>query len=148
MPIWKFGRRARKGIKNHQRVRVHLGAAERLGKIVILGAAEKIEPKQSAYCQVTLTEPLLALRGDHFIVRDETARRTLAGGVVINPWAKRHKRGERELQDRLEALHQRRPGGAHRKPLSTAAKRSLCRSTRFINFSTCAKNRCATPSTR
>src|SRR5258705_3182560 len=39
---------ARKGIKNHQRVRVHLGTAERLGKIVILGATEKIEAKQSA----------------------------------------------------------------------------------------------------
>ncbi len=32
---------ASKGIKNHQRVRVHLGAAERLGKIVILGACAK-----------------------------------------------------------------------------------------------------------
>ena len=83
---------AAKGIKNHQRVRIHLGTAERLGKIVVLGNAEKLEPKQSAYCQVTLNEPLLVLRGDHFIVRDETARRTLAGGLVINPWAKRHKR--------------------------------------------------------
>jgi selenocysteine-specific elongation factor len=96
---------ARKGIKNHQRVRVHLGTAERLGKIVILGAGEKIEAKQSAYCQVMLNEPLLALRGDHFIVRDETAQRTLAGGLVINPWAQRHKRGDRELAGRLEALH-------------------------------------------
>ena len=96
---------ANKGIKNHQRVRVHLGTAERLGKIVILGKAEKIEPKQSAYCQITIAQPLLALRGDHFIVRDETAQRTLAGGMVVNPWAKRHKRGESELPVRLEALH-------------------------------------------
>ena len=96
---------AAKGIKNHQRVRIHLGTAERLGKIVVLGNAEKIEPKQSAYCQVMLNEPLLVLRGDHFIVRDETARRTLAGGLVINPWAKRHKRSDRELSNRLEALH-------------------------------------------
>ena len=65
----------------------------------------KSKPKQSAYCQVMLNEPLLALRGDHFIVRDETAQRTLAGGLVINPWAKRHKRGDRELAGRLEALH-------------------------------------------
>jgi len=96
---------ASSGIKNHQRVRVHLGAAERLGKIAILGEAVKIEPKQSTYCQITLTEPLLALRGDHFIVRDETARRTLAGGLIINPWAKRYKRGDRELKNRLQALH-------------------------------------------
>ena len=95
---------ARKGLKNHQRVRVHIGAAERLGKFVILGAAEKIEPKESAFCQITIAEPLLALRGDHFILRDETARRTLAGGVVINPWANRHKRGESQLQNRLDAL--------------------------------------------
>ena len=96
---------ASKGIKNHQRVRVHLGAAERLGKIAILGDAAKLEPKQSSYCQITLTEPLLALRGDHFIVRDETARRTLAGGVIVNPWAKRHRRGENGLQQRLQTLH-------------------------------------------
>ena len=95
---------ARKGLKNHQRVRVHLGAAERLGKIVVLRAGEKIEPKESAFCQITISEPLLALRGDHFILRDETARRTLAGGIVINPWATRHKRGERGLQERLSAL--------------------------------------------
>jgi selenocysteine-specific elongation factor len=87
-------------------VRVHLGAAERLGKVAILGDAAKVEPKQSSYCQITLNEPLLALRGDHFIVRDETARRTLAGGIIINPWAKRHKRGESELQSRLAALHE------------------------------------------
>jgi selenocysteine-specific elongation factor len=82
-----------------------MGAAERLGKIVLLGAKEKAEPKESAYCQVTLNEPLLVLRGDHFIVRDETARRTLAGGIAIHPWAQRHKRGEKNLADRLAALH-------------------------------------------
>jgi selenocysteine-specific elongation factor len=96
---------ASKGIKNHQRVRVHMGAAERLGKIVLLGAKEKAEPKESAYCQITLDEPLLVLRGDHFIVRDETAQRTLAGGLAIHPWAKRHKRGEKNLGERLAALH-------------------------------------------
>src|SRR5262245_448342 len=96
---------AAKGIKNHQRVRVHLGTAERLGKIVILGAESKLEPKQSSYCQITVSAPLPALRGDHFILRDETARRTLAGGLVLNPSAERHKRGESDLPARLEALH-------------------------------------------
>ena len=96
---------AAKGIKNHQRVRIHMGAAERLGKIVLLGAKEKAEPKESAYCQITLDEPLLVLRGDHFIVRDETAQRTLAGGIAIHPWAQRHKRSEKNLPERLTTLH-------------------------------------------
>ena len=96
---------ALKGIKNHQRVRVHLGTSERLAKIIILDAKDKVEPKTSTYCQITLMEPLMALRGDHFILRDETARRTLAGGVVIHPWARPHKRNESGLQERLKFLH-------------------------------------------
>ena len=96
---------AAKGIKNHQRLRIHMGAAERLGKIVLLGGKDKAEPKQSVYCQITLEEPLLVLRGDHFVARDETAQRTLGGGTVIHPWAKRHKRGDTNLPDRLKSLH-------------------------------------------
>ena len=95
---------ATKGIKNHQRVRIHLGTAERLGKLILLGRREKVEPKQSAFCQITLTEPLLALRGDRFIVRDETARRTLGGGIVLHPWPKRHKQGEPDLEQKLNRL--------------------------------------------
>ena len=96
---------AAKGIKNHQRVRVHLGTSERLAKIILLGTKDKVEPKTSTYCQITLTEPVMALRGDHFILRDETAQRTLAGGVIIHPWARQHKRNEPDLQARLESLH-------------------------------------------
>ncbi|MEE9145707.1 MAG: selenocysteine-specific translation elongation factor [Candidatus Binatia bacterium] len=96
---------AAKGIKNHQRLKIHLGTAERLGKLILLGSKEKVEPKESTYCQVTLQDPLLVLRGDHFIVRDETAQRTLGGGVVVHPWAKKHKRREPGLKQRLETLH-------------------------------------------
>ncbi len=95
---------AKKGIKNHQRVRIHLGTAERLAKLIVLGPKEKLEPKEAAFCQITLTQPLLALRGDHFIVRDETAQRTLGGGIVIHPWPRKHKKGEPDLENRLEFL--------------------------------------------
>jgi selenocysteine-specific elongation factor len=95
---------AGKGIKSHQRVRIHLGTAERLGKIVVLGSTDTIEPKHSGFCQIVLTEPLLALRRDRFIVRDETAQRTLGGGSVIHPWPRRHKRSDKDLDSRLEAL--------------------------------------------
>ncbi len=97
---------AAKGIKNHQRVRVHLGTAERMGKLVFLGDIEKVEPKETVYCQVLLTEPLLVMRGDHFIVRDETAQKTLGGGEVVDPRARRHRRRERDVDQRLRTLHQ------------------------------------------
>src|SRR5262249_8433814 len=92
-------------IKNHQRVRVHLGTTEQLAKIILLETNDKVGPKASTYCQISLAEAVMALRGDHFIVRDETAQRTLAGGVVIHPWARPHKRNEQELRARLELLH-------------------------------------------
>ena len=97
---------AAKGIKNHQRVRIHLGTAERMGKLVLLGDVEKVEPKETVYCQVLLTEPLLVMRGDHFIVRDETAQKTLGGGEVVDPRARRHRRREKDVERRLHTLHQ------------------------------------------
>ena len=90
-------------IENHQRVRVHLGTAERRGKVVLLGMPE-VAPGQSAFCQVVLSEPLAALRGDHFVIRDETAQRTLGGGVVLHPWPPPHRRREPGLDTRLKIL--------------------------------------------
>ncbi|MBI2186729.1 MAG: selenocysteine-specific translation elongation factor [Acidobacteria bacterium] len=96
-------------IRNHQRVRVHMGTAERLGKAIVL-AHEAIEPGQSAFCQISVTDSLLALRGDRFIVRDETAQRTLGGGIVLHPWPRVHRRGDPTLEARLQALRSTEPG--------------------------------------
>ena len=96
---------AGKGLKNHQRIRVHAGTAERLAKLILLGPHSTVGPKASSYCQIVLSEPLAVLRGDHFILRDETAQRTIGGGTVIHPWASKHKRTDPGLRQRLESLH-------------------------------------------
>jgi selenocysteine-specific elongation factor len=93
------------GVKSYQRVRVHAGTSERMGKLVVLGADDKIGPKQAAYCQIVLSEPVHVLRDDRFVIRDETAQRTLAGGVVIHPWPRKHRKTEAGLQRQLRALH-------------------------------------------
>ena len=59
----RCGRQRRAGIKNHQRVRVHLGTAERLGTVILLGSpenptADSIGAGETAYCQIALSEPL------------------------------------------------------------------------------------------
>jgi len=93
------------GVKNHQRVRVHLGTAERMGKVILLGSQELLSPGQTGFCQVVLSKPIMTMRGDRFIVRDETAQRTLGGGVVIHPWARPHTRRETDLESKLKTLH-------------------------------------------
>jgi selenocysteine-specific elongation factor len=95
---------ARRPLASHARVRVHLGTAEALAKVVVLGGPEELAPRSRGWAQVVLAEPLLALRGDRFILRDETARRTLGGGVVVNPFADRHRRAEADVVEKLTAL--------------------------------------------
>ena len=49
----------------------------------------KSRPRSSALVQLVLNEPMVALAGDRFVIRDETNRRTLGGGVVLNPLGRR-----------------------------------------------------------
>ena len=93
------------GVRNHQRVRIYLGTAEHLGKLTLLGAQETIGPNEWAYCQLSTAEEMLVLRGDRFIVRDETSSRTLGGGIVIAPWANKHRKSESDLLEKLDRLH-------------------------------------------
>ena len=95
---------ARRPLVSHGRVRVHLGTAEVVGKVVLLDERSEIAPRAHGWAQIALAEPILALRHDRFILRDETARWTLGGGVVVNPFAERHRRGEPELHARLTRL--------------------------------------------
>jgi selenocysteine-specific elongation factor len=95
---------ARRPLASHGRVRVHVGTTETMGKVVVLGDGGEIAPRGQGWAQLVLAEPVLALRGDRFILRDETARWTLGGGVVVNPFADRHRRGEPDLIERLTAL--------------------------------------------
>ncbi len=100
---------ATRGLKDHQRVRVHLGTAERMGKIVPLGSrqrpgADSIAGGEHGYAQLVLAEPVVALRGDRFILRDETAQRTLGGGVVLLPATEKRKRTDPAVLANFEAL--------------------------------------------
>jgi selenocysteine-specific elongation factor len=100
---------APEGLKDHQRVRVHLGTAERMGKVIPLGSdrapgATHVVPGEMAYCQITVEKPIQAMRGDRFILREATALRTIAGGVVIFPAAGKRKRSAPGLLERLQIL--------------------------------------------
>src|SRR5207247_1341812 len=95
---------AKRPIASHTRVRFHLGTAEVMGKLVLLGGQGELSPRSAGWAQLVLAEPVLAMRGDRFSLRDETARRTLGGGVVVNPFSDRHRRAETGLEERLEVL--------------------------------------------
>jgi len=90
-------------VESHEVVRLYIGTAEVLGKVVWLDGRDAVRPRESAYAQLVLRAPVQALRGDRFILRDQSAQRTIGGGIVTHPFARRHKRGE-GLLPLLDAL--------------------------------------------
>ena len=81
-------------------VHLHLGTADVVGRIAVLGG-RSILRGESGFVQVDFEQPIGALHGDRAVLRDHAARHTLAGGHVVDPFAPR--RGRR-LPARLAVL--------------------------------------------
>ena len=64
-------------------VHVHVAAADVTGRVAILEGAS-IAPGTAALVQLVLDRPMGALHGDGFIIRDQSAQRTIGGGRVID----------------------------------------------------------------
>jgi len=76
-------------------VQLHLGAARVPAQLALLDR-ERLLPGEEALAQIALDRPLGALHGDHIVFRDHSARRTIGGGVVLDPWPPQ--RGRRRPQ--------------------------------------------------
>jgi selenocysteine-specific elongation factor len=66
-------------------VHVHLGAAEAMGRVALL-EGERLEPGQTALAQLVLDRTIGALHGDRLVIRDQSATRTVGGGIVLDPF--------------------------------------------------------------
>jgi len=95
---------AKRPLKNNERVRIFIGTAETLARAIILDEAGTIAFKSRGLVQLVLDEPVVALSGDRFVVRDQTNVRTLGGGVVLNPLGRRNRKPLDEYRKNLDAL--------------------------------------------
>ncbi|MBA3766663.1 MAG: selenocysteine-specific translation elongation factor [Acidobacteria bacterium] len=92
-------------LRSRSRVRVHLGAAEVLGRVRVLSYAGEIAPGESGFAQLRLESPVVALPTERFIIRSYSPSRTVAGGRVLDSAALKHRGREAGLQHaRLAAL--------------------------------------------
>ncbi|MBL0420619.1 selenocysteine-specific translation elongation factor [Ramlibacter sp. AW1] len=89
------------------RVHLHHGCRHVMARVVPIAAAPASGPGGPGLARLIVDEPLPALHGDRFIVRDPTAQRTLGGGVVLDPFT-RVRGGRAQRLATLEALA--RPG--------------------------------------
>lgn len=92
-----------RSLKHWTPVHVYLGAAEVPGRVALL-KDKNIAPGESGLVQIVLSRQIGALRGDGFIIRDQSARRTMAGGRVLDPFAPSRGRAKPERIAYLNAM--------------------------------------------
>jgi len=90
-------------IETGQRVRVHLGTVEVMGRVVLFGVDEAV-PGASVPAQLRLESPVVARCGDRLVVRSYSPVTTIAGGTVLEPVPPKRKRLAPSDRDALEAL--------------------------------------------
>ncbi len=97
-----------KALRSGTPVHVHLGARAVLGSVALL-EGDQLQPGAEALVQLLLREPVGAWRGDRVVLRDASASRTLAGGVVLDPFAPTRYRRTPERLAELAALQAAEP---------------------------------------
>ena len=93
-----------RSLKSRARVRLHLGSAEVLGRLRVLDHTTEIPQGQTGLAQIRLEVPIVALSNDRFIIRNYSPAETIAGGVVLDPQASKHRRKELDIT-RLKLQH-------------------------------------------
>jgi selenocysteine-specific elongation factor len=93
-------------VRHNLEITFHTGAAEIEGRLLLLDADE-LPPGGSAWAQVRLSQPVAAVKGDHFIVRDPND--TLGGGRIIDTQVRRHRRSHAPTIAALEQMEKGSP---------------------------------------
>jgi selenocysteine-specific elongation factor len=70
-------------LKDGARVHFHAYTSEAIATVRLLGE-KQLGPAEEAYAQLHLSEPMLLLPGDHFIIRQFSPVITIGGGVVLD----------------------------------------------------------------
>ncbi len=91
-------------LKHSSEVKVFTGASETIATLRLLDA-EELEPGQEGWIQLELRDPIVAVRGDKYILRRPSPSETLGGGVIVDAQPKnRHKQFDSEMLKSLSSL--------------------------------------------
>jgi len=84
-------------------VHFHLGTEAVTARIAVR-RGESIAPGESRVAQIIMDRPIACLHGDRFILRDQSATRTIGGGTVVDPFAPAVRRNSPARQQMVSAL--------------------------------------------
>lgn len=101
---------APKALRTRARIRLHIHAAEVLGRVAILNHAGVIAPGEAGLAQLRLEVPIVTVAGERFVLRSYSPAQTIAGGIVLDPLAPKHRGKEfAAVTDRLDRLSELDP---------------------------------------
>jgi selenocysteine-specific elongation factor len=113
-------------VRNRQRLHVHHAGREVLGRIVLLDSEQLGgDGPRSGYCQLHLEEPLVPRTGDRLVLRFYSPVTSIAGGMVIDPQPRRHRRFQDDVLEQLEVMEQGDPAALFRQELQAAGLKGL-----------------------
>ncbi len=92
-----------KPIKNDTMLRLHIATAQEDARLVVLNK-DTIEPGEELFAQFVFKNPLVALPGDHFILRGSYTIQTIGGGTILDIMPIRHKRKTADLENVYSVL--------------------------------------------
>lgn len=105
-------------ILNDSQVHLYHGAAVLLAKIVLLDR-DNLNPGESCYAQLRLTEPIASKNGDRFVIRFLSPLETIGGGTILDDAPPRHRRNVPAV---LEALKIRESGSSGERIVQVTAE--------------------------
>lgn len=95
-------------LKNRQRVRLHKGTSETIGRLILLDRDE-LEPGETGFVQLRLEKPIVAERNERFIIRGFSSMRLLGGGRFVEVYPQKNRRFRQTVLDYLEAVTDAEP---------------------------------------
>ena len=84
-------------------VHIHTAANHVTGRIAVLQDS-RIQPGESALAQMVLDESINLCVGDRVVIRDQSALRTIGGGVVLDPYSPKRGRTKTERIEYLQKI--------------------------------------------
>jgi selenocysteine-specific elongation factor len=100
---------ASSSLKHNSEVKFFVGASETMATLRLLGIDE-LHPGEEGWIQLELRDPVVAVRGDRYILRRPSPGETLGGGVIVDHQPRgRHKRFDENVLRSLESLSQGGP---------------------------------------
>lgn len=91
-------------LRHGMEVKFFIGASESMAVLRLLGV-ETLNPGEEGWIQLELREPVVAVRGDRYILRIPSPGETLGGGEIVDHQPKgRHKRFDEKVLKSLASL--------------------------------------------